>query len=250
MNFEDHFSELAGIYSKYRPGYPPELYKFLADSCGENKLAWDCGTGNGQAALELVKYFRSVYATDASKEQIKNAAEHPSITYKIEPAEKVSLKDSTADLVTVAVAVHWFDFDKFFAEAKRILKSDGIIAVWTYHLPRIASNIDAAVKKYYSEVLRDFWPERFHYVHTGYSDLPFPFDEIEVPEFTMRTEWNLDQLSGFLSSWSAVNKYRQVKGIHPMNEICEELKNAWGDEREKKILQWPLNVRAGRNIDL
>jgi SAM-dependent methyltransferase len=246
MSFEDHFSQFAGIYSKYRPGYPPELFKFLAEQCKEHRLAWDCGTGNGQAALELTQHFISVYATDASKEQIEHAVDHPSIIYKVEPAEKVTLQNNSVDLVTVAVAVHWFNYDEFYPEVIRVLKPEGIIAVWTYQLPRISPEIDAAVNRYYSEILWDYWPERFHHVHTRYIDLPFPFIEIPPPEFSMITEWNLDQLAGFLSSWSAVNNFIQTNSSHPLNKVWDELKNSWGDEKTKRRLHWPLHVRVGK----
>jgi SAM-dependent methyltransferase len=245
MNFEDHFSHMASIYSKYRPGYPSELFKFLSDCCWNHELAWDCGTGNGQAAQKLSEYFQQVYATDASSDQIDHALPHPRINFRVEPAENVSLGNSTADLVTVAVAVHWFDLEKFYNEVKRVLKPEGIIAVWMYHLPAISSEIDAQVEKYYSVVLKDFWPDRFQYVDSRYSTLPFPFKELSHPGFNMKTVWDLDQLSGFLSSWSAVKTYHEKNGTHPLNEIWQDLKNAWGDENVKRTLIWPLYIRVG-----
>jgi ubiquinone/menaquinone biosynthesis C-methylase UbiE len=156
MKFEDHFSQLAATYLKYRPGYPPLLFEYLTGMCKNHNQAWDCGTGNGQAALELTKYFNNVLATDASKDQIEYAPHHPKITYRVEPAEKVSLLDSSTDLVTVAVAVHWFNFENFYAEVKRVLKPVGIIAVWGYHLFLISPGIDKILKKYYSEILKNY----------------------------------------------------------------------------------------------
>lgn len=246
MNFEDHFSQLASTYSKYRPTYPPKLFEYLASCCNEHRQAWDCGTGSGQAARSLAKYFQNVLATDASKEQLEQAPKHPKINYRVEPAEKVTLEDTSTDLVTVAAAVHWFNFEKFYAELKRVLKPNGIIAVWGYHLFSITPAIDKLLLKYYSEILKDYWPERFHYVDTRYSDLPFPFDELTPPKFEMITEWNLDQVAGFLSSWSGSKIYQEKKGYHPLNEIWEDFNKAWGDENIIRTIHWPLHIRVGK----
>jgi len=246
MNFEDHFSELAETYSKYRPNYPKKLFEYLSDCCKEHKQAWDCGTGNGQAAISLAEYFDNIYATDASKEQLSQAPSHPKMIFKNEPAEKVSLEDSSTDLVTVAAAVHWFNFEKFYSEVKRVLKPEGIIAVWGYHLFKITPAIDKLLIKYYSEILKDYWPEQFHFVDTRYTDLPFPFKEITPPKFEMTTEWNLDQVAGFLSSWSGTKFYYQKVGHHPLNEIWGDLVKAWGNEQLSRTAHWPLYMRIGR----
>jgi SAM-dependent methyltransferase len=246
MKFEDHFSELAETYFKYRPSYPLKLFKYLSSCCNEHKQAWDCGTGNGQAAISLTEYFDKVIATDASKEQLAQAIQHPKIIFKNEPAEKVSLADKSTDLVTVAAAVHWFNFEKFYAEVKRVLKSGGIIAVWGYHLFSISPDVDKLLFKYYYEILKDYWPEQFLYVDTRYSDLPFPFDELTPPKFEMITEWDLDQVAGFLNSWSGTKIFLNKKGYHPLNEIWDDLLETWGDENLKRNINWPLHMRIGK----
>jgi len=246
MNFEDHFSELAETYSKYRPTYPGKLFEYLSSICKQHHQAWDCGTGNGQAAISLTEFFDKVFATDASKEQLEQASSHPKIIFKNESAEKVSLGNSSTDLVTVAAAVHWFNFEKFYAEVKRVLKPGGIIAVWGYHLFNISPQVDKLLNKYYSEILKDYWPEQFHYVDTRYTDLPFPFDELSPPNFKMITEWDLDQVAGFLNSWSGTKIYLQKTGRHPLNEIWNDLAKVWGNEKQKRKINWPLYVRVGK----
>ncbi len=145
MKFEDHFSAQSGQYAQYRPKYPDEMYAYLASIAPIRSLVWDCGTGNGQAAVGLAQYFDRVYATDASAEQIAHAYQHDKVEYHVEGAEQVGLKSGSVDMVTVAQAVHWFDFDKFYAEVKRVLKPNGVIAVWTYGLPEVSPRVDKAV---------------------------------------------------------------------------------------------------------
>jgi SAM-dependent methyltransferase len=230
FRFEDHFS-----------GHSE---KSIAPA---NSLAWDCGTGSGQAALGLAQHFDKVYATDASAEQISHAYPHEKVNYQAEPAEHVSLSDSSVDLVTVAVAIHWFNFDEFYREVKRVLKPGGILAAWTYSLTEISPGIDVLIQHYYGEILKGYWPERIHYLEEKYETLPFPFEEIIPPTFTMEIRWNLTQFAGFLDSWSATQRYRAQKGQHPLELIWDTLLAAWGDEQETRLVRWPLYFRIGRN---
>jgi len=247
FNFEDHFSKQSGVYAQYRPQYPDEIYTYLASITVGHSLAWDCGTGNGQAAIGLAKYFDKVHATDASAEQIALAYTNARVEYQVEPAEQVSLSASSADLVTVAVAIHWFNFDEFYREVKRVLKPDGIIAAWTYNLTEISPEIDQLIDQYYIEILNGYWPERIHYLAEQYRTIPFPFEEIVPPSFVMEINWNLIQLAGFLDSWSATQRYKAQNGDHPLELIWPELVSAWGDESKTRLIRWPLHFRIGRN---
>jgi len=246
FNFEDHFSGHAEQYAQHRPQYPDEIYAYLASIAPGRSLAWDCGTGNGQAALGLAKHFDKVYATDASAEQISRAHLHDHVEYRVEPAEHVSLPASSADLVTVAVAIHWFNFDEFYREVKRVLKPGGILAAWTYSLPQISPEVDPLIEQYDFEILKDHWPERIHYLNEEYKTIPFPFAEIIPPPFVMEINWNLVQFTGFLDSWSATQRYKSQTGQHPVEVIWPQLLAAWGDENETHLIRWPLHFRIGR----
>ena len=247
FRFEDHFSGHSEQYAQNRPRYPDEIYAYLASIAPARSLAWDCGTGSGQAAIGLAKHFDNVYATDASAEQISHAYPHEKVNYQAEPAEHVSLDDSSVDLVTVAVAIHWFHFDEFYREVKRVLKPDGILAAWTYSLTEISPEIDLLVKQYYGEILKGYWPERIHYLEERYETLPFPFEEIIPPPFMMEVNWNLIQFAGFLDSWSATQRYKAQKGRHPLERIWDKLLAAWGGEKETRLVRWPLYFRLGQN---
>ena len=246
-HFEDHFSKQSQAYLQYRPKYPEEIYTYLASLTSEHSLAWDCGTGNGQAAIGLAQYFDKVYATDASTEQISHAIQHPNVEYHVEPAERVSLSDSSVDLVTVAVAVHWFNFDEFYREVRRVLKPNGILAVWTYSFTEVSPEFDVLVKQYYYDVLKGYWPERIHYLEEEYKTLPFPFEEIISPPFAMTATWDLNQYAGFLDSWSATQRYKEQKGGHPLEVLWDQFTATWGKEDEPRLVCWPLHFRIGKN---
>lgn len=178
---KDNFSTQSADYAIYRPTYPQALYDYLFDMVKNKETAWDCATGNGQVARVLAQHFDAVYATDISENQLKNALKLPNITYKVEPAEQISVENNSFDLITVAQAIHWFNFEAFYGEVKRTLKPDGLFAVIGYGLMVIDKKVDAAVHKLYEDILGKYWDSERRYIEEGYKTIPFPFEEIIAP---------------------------------------------------------------------
>lgn len=245
--FKDHFSALADGYRKYRPNYPSELFKYLSSLTPDNELAWDCATGNGQAAVALADLFSTVIATDASSKQIEQAQVHPTVEYRVTVAEDSGLEPASVDLITVAQALHWFDIPRFMQEVKRVLKPDGIIAVWTYNLFRVNSEIDAIVDDLYWNLLDGYWAEERKMVDNGYADLTMPFEQLIPPQFTMSACWSLERVIGYLGSWSAIRKYQEANDNDLIAEMAARLKPAWGEAVLEKEISWPLSLRVGVN---
>jgi len=244
-DFKDHFSDQAEEYRTFRPSYPESLFKYLASIAPARDLAWDCATGTGQAALGLAGYFDNVIATDASEKQIANAVPHRKIDYRVAPAERTHIAEGSVDLITVAQALHWFELNAFFTESRRVLKENGIIAVWSYNLLKISTGIDAVIERFYHDVVGKCWPPERRLVEGGYKNIPFPFREIRSPRFNMIGDWPLDHLVGYLGTWSAVQKYKDANGDDPIKLIVDELKDAWGEPENKQKILWPLALRVG-----
>ncbi len=245
--FKDNFSHQSESYARYRPGYPTELFEYLSSIAENNDLAWDCGTGNGQAAISLVNYFKKVVATDPSAEQVKNAMPHERIEYKIEKAEHTSLPDHSVDLITIAQALHWFDFSAFYSEAKRVLKKKGIIAAWAYQLPMVNESIDKIISHLHFDVLGDYWLPENKLILEDYATIPFPFQEMDAPVFKIQKQLSLQELLGHLNSWSAVQRYIRENGIDPVSTIHRELSSEWGTEENKKEVTWRMIMKVGKN---
>jgi SAM-dependent methyltransferase len=247
MTFKDHFSGHATAYAAYRPaGYPREIFDFLATLTPGRRRAWDCATGNGQAALYLAETWEQVVATDASAEQIAQALPHPRIDYRVAPAEASGLDDRSIDLVDVAQALHWFDFERFYEEVRRVLAPGGALAAWTYNLSRISPDLDRLIDRLAREIVGPYWPPERKWVDEEYRTLPFPFAEVPAPPFELAESWDLERFLLYLKTWSSATRYQKATGRDAVEELREELTRAWGDPATPRIVRWPVFLRAGR----
>jgi len=244
MSFKDHFSTQAATYAKARPTYPPALFAELARLAPGTALAWDAGTGNGQAAVALAAHFAQVVATEPSAAQLAQATAHPHVAYHQSAETAPMLGDKTVDLVTVAQAVHWFDRPKFYAEVKRVLRPGGVLALWTYGLCTITPEIDARVYRFYAGPIGPYWPQERRHPETGYRELDFAFTEQPFPVAAMKLTWTLGEFTSYLRTWSAVIRFVKEKGFDPVAALEAELLPLWGGETRKVF--WPLSGRLGR----
>lgn len=242
---KDNFSKQSDLYSRFRPGYPGQLFDFLLPLVPDKRNAWDCGTGNGQVAAKLSHYFNEVYATDLSAAQIENAERKKNIFYSVEKAEKTLFPDNKFDLITIAQAIHWFQLNDFYHEAQRTLKPGGIIAVIGYDILRINKKTDLLIDTFYRDTTGPYWDEERKYVEEHYLTIPFPFKEISTPGFSMNYTWELEQVTGYLNTWSAVQHYIRKNNENPVDKFAVELKKAWGNVLKRKV-QFPIFMRTGR----
>ena len=247
-SYTNHFGDQSGAYLQFRPNYPDALFYFLSGLCSQHVLAWDCGTGNGQAAVQLAKFFTQVVATDLQQAQLAVALHKPNVEYVCCRAEASPFTDGTVDIVTVAQALHWFTFDAFYHEVERVLKPDGIIAAWAYSLGEINEPIDCILRKLYDDILGDtYWPKERRYIDEHYQTIPFPFKRITAPSFHIEKKMDLAQFAGYLNTWSAVKEFQQQNQRNPLDEIIRELRAAWGDESRTYTMCWPIHLIVGQN---
>lgn len=243
---KDNFSKHSRQYSTFRPTYPDEAIAFILDQVPTKTSVWDCGTGNGQLAGKLSPFFQNVCATDISDNQIANAVKRDNIIYEVVSAENVSFSENTFDLITVAQAIHWFDFDKFYDKVRLTLKSAGIIAVIGYNLMTIDEACDKIVWYLYSDILGDkYWDKERKYLDEQYKTIPFPFHEIQAPAFAQKVKWDLDELTGYLNTWSAVQHYIKANGTNPVDKIRLLFEKVWGKEKQKEVT-FPTLLRIGK----
>lgn len=244
--FKDHFSSHASAYSTYRPGYPATLGAWLAKESPSTALAVDVGCGSGQLSILLGDHFDQVIALDPSADQIANAQPHPKVGYRVAPAEKTGIAAGTADLLTAAQAAHWFDLTAFFAEASRILKPGGLLALVTYAGIKPDGEVTEIVEAFRTHELAPYWPPERAMVDNDYRDIRLPLAPVEAPPMLLSVQWSLDALIGYIDTWSAVRAMERAIGRGPFEEMAVRLREAWKPAEDRKLLQWPLTVVAGR----
>ncbi len=241
---KDNFSKQAGLYAKFRPTYPSELFDFIVGKTPNTVSAWDCGTGNGQVAAALAPHFEKVFATDISEKQLQEATPKPNIFYSRQAAEQTDFPDHTFDLVTVAQAIHWFHFDRFYSEVRRTLVTGGLLAVIGYGMFRSLPEVDELVADFYRNTVGPFWDPERRYIDDRYLGLPFPFQELDCPQFDIRVQWTLPQLTGYLSTWSAVQHFIDHHGTHPVEPLARKLEAVWPSELVE--VSFPILLRLGK----
>ena len=188
-------------------------------------------------------------ATDASAEQLGQAPAHPRVTYRVAQAEASGLPAASMDLVTVAQALHWFDIDAFFGEARRALVPGGIVAVWCYGLQRVGDEeLDRLLEHFYHETVGAYWAPERRLVETGYRTIPFRFDELAPPAFEMEHQWTLSELLAYLRTWSATVRFAASEGFDPVEPLAARLRPLWcgGAPGLRRRVRWPLSLRLGR----
>ena len=243
---KDLFSKQSDLYARYRPAYPKELYEYILSFVKEKNTAWDCATGNGQAAVVLADHFKKVIATDISAAQIEKATLKDNIEYLVCSAESTPFEENTFDLVTVAQAYHWIKWDEFRIEATRVCKAGAIVAIWTYNRNKLGDKkIDDAIYSFYENVTKPYWDYERKYVDELYETVEFDFELLPVKQFETTLNWQREDMIGYISSWSAIQKYIKVNGHSPMPVIEEELKKHWPEGEVKKVV-FPIYLKLGR----
>ena len=245
---KDLFSKQSDLYARYRPTYPKELYEYILSFVKEKNAVWDCATGNGQAAVVLADHFKKVIATDISAAQIEKATLKENIEYLVCPAESTPFEENTFDLITVAQAYHWINWKEFKKEVTRVSKPEAIIAIWVYfrNMPG-DKKVDDAIFSFYENVTRPYWDDARKYVEEKYSTVEFDYDLLPVKDFETTLNWQREDMIGYISSWSAIQKYIKVNGYSPISIIEEEINKLW-PEGEAKNVTFPIYLKLGRVV--
>jgi hypothetical protein len=244
MGTKDFFSGHSKLYATFRPTYPDDVYSFIFQHLKNFDTAWDCATGNGQVAQVLAKHFKHVEATDISQQQLDNAVQIKNIHYSAQGAEQTTFPDNHFDLITVAQALHWFDLDEFFNETRRVAKKDALLAVWGYALCSVNPKVDEHFDHFYNHVVGPYWDSARKMVEEEYRNVHFPFNQIATPKFSIQVEWTLEEFAGYLTTWSATQKFIKDKDYNPVPEVTKLVQPYWS---EKKKVTFPVFLKLGRS---
>jgi ubiquinone/menaquinone biosynthesis C-methylase UbiE len=241
---KDLFSKQADAYKKHRPVYPQALYDYILSFVKERENALDVATGNGQAAAVLANHFKKVYAIDSSAAQLQQAEQKENIEYLQRSAEHTFLNPHTFDLITVAQAYHWLQYEAFATEVKRIAKPAAVLAIWVYD--RFTTDnvaLNQLMDTFYFEIVGLYWDAARKHVDNHYNDLQFPFDPLPTHPFSIEAVWRRQDLLGYLSSWSSVQNYTKANGTSPLPLVEEELYSIMPDA--PILIYFPIYLHLG-----
>lgn len=240
------FEENGSQYAAFRPDYPTELVKALSNIAKQHRTAWDVGCGSGQLTSLLNQHFTKVIGTDPSEEQLKFAKKLDGIHYLQEPAEQTSIESNSVNLIVAAQAAHWFSLDKFYNEVIRVADKEATIALISYGVPYIEASVNSCFQQGYWQSIHKFWPKERAHVENGYSELPFPFQELHFPDCFIHQEMNFHQLVSYISTWSAYKKAQELDELEVFQSFLEQLSKCWGDLTQSYKVTWPISVKAGK----
>jgi ubiquinone/menaquinone biosynthesis C-methylase UbiE len=245
---KDLFSEQSKIYAQFRPSYPKELFEYILQFVEEKKCAWDCATGNGQAAKILADYFENVEASDISEAQINNAVKKGNINYHISPAEETLFAESSFNLITVAQAYHWLNWKKFHTEATRVGKNNSVVAVWGYsNFSTDDEKLNQLIHHFYYDFIFSYWDAERRHVENNYDSVEFNFQALPAKNFSTELIYTKEQLIGYLQSWSAVQNYIKANQSSPIDLIANDLNSIWKAGETKRV-HFPIFLKIGRII--
>ncbi|CAO2822316.1 unnamed protein product [Amaranthus hypochondriacus] len=255
----------ASQYSGGRPSYPPQLFDFIASHTPAHFLAWDVGTGTGQAIPSLAERFKNVVGTDVHATQLDCAPKLPNVKYYETPrvlsfgdVEQKIAPESSIDLITVAQAMHWFDLTKFYEVVKWALKKpNGVIAAWCYTTPEVNEEVDAVFWPFYKGFAGPGWHETTSAVDDKYRSIDFPFEPVDGLSHTGPFEFKaekimiLEDFFAYIRSWSAYNAAKERGEEKLTDELIEKFKQAWlNDGKNEKFVNFPIYLRMGKVGDL
>lgn len=239
---KDLFSQHSFGYKQARPHYSIQIIEEILKYVPEFGFAWDCGAGSGQLTQLLAPYFDHVVATDISAAQVQHAPYFENVSYQLQPAEQTSIPTQSIDLVTVAQAIHWFNFDAFYAEVKRVLKPHGVIAVIGYGLIQVQQvEVHDLIEQLYAETLNGYWEPERCYIDEQYQTISFPFHEYPVPQLSLNYSWTAQQLLAYLKTWSALQHYQTIHSDDPLQHLAQALTDA----PEHFSVTFPIWLRIG-----
>ena len=233
-------------YARFRPEYPGELAACLAALAPDASLAVDVGCGNGQLTGQLAEHFAAVVGLDPSADQVANATPRANVDYRCAPAERMPLAERSASLIAAAQAAHWFDLPAFYAEVRRIARPGAVLALISYGVLQLGEQLDARFQQFYWQEIGPYWPAERQLVDSGYATLDFPFAPLTPPAMAIRLDWNLAEFLGYIATWSAVRRAREVGREDILQRFASEIAELWGDAENRRAVSWPVNMRVGR----
>lgn len=121
-------------YAEARPDYPAGLFdtldRLLAGRLDGARVI-DVAAGTGIASRQLADHGAQVIGVELSEVMLAELVAGSSGIHAVRgDAHALPLADRSADMITCAQAWHWMDEQRAVAEARRVLRPGGLLAIW------------------------------------------------------------------------------------------------------------------------
>lgn len=226
---------IAHNYSKYCPTYPEELATKIVSFANRNgipgkTMAVDLGCGSGQSTFQLCSYFNQTVGIDISKAQIECAQKRAStllyekVRFVHCPASELPFRNASVDLINCGAAWHWLDPSAVFPEINRVLKENGIVAVFGYGIPRVChKQCEEYLCFYFTNNM--FWHETQHgnmktILDSLYRNVKLPYSLLERYDYVKKSTTTLEWIQGFIRSTGAYEAYCK---LHPESTALQDI---------------------------
>ena len=105
--------------------------------------------------------------------------------------------------------------------------------------------VDKAVSDFYENVTKPYWDYERKYVEERYTTVEFDYELLPAKNFETILNWNREDLIGYVSSWSAVQKFIRQNGHTPIAILEEQINKLWPEGEKKKVV-FPIYLKIGR----
>jgi ubiquinone/menaquinone biosynthesis C-methylase UbiE len=136
------FSRWAPVYDSFEIMLYPVRGKIIRKINPFDNSVLDIATGTGSLAIGLSKSARQVIGIDLSAKMLeiaKKKKRNSKLSFMEMDASKMKFKDHEFDIVTMSLGLHDLPLKirtLVLAEARRVLKRDGILYILEYDLPK------------------------------------------------------------------------------------------------------------------
>ncbi|XP_037567007.1 putative methyltransferase DDB_G0268948 [Dermacentor silvarum] len=205
--------DLSAQYKVARPVVPPAMVADIVEyanqtvSCKDG-VCVDVGCGPGQSTERFCPHFRKVVGTDISETQIsiaRAACTAKNVSFQVANAECLPFDAGTVALVSTVNALHWFHWNSFFAEVRRVLVDGGVFCPTLYRLRAVAEpGLDKCFEEFRHQEFEGYLTAQHDFWTYGYEKTEVPFSDVRKEEFSVKEKTALSAVMACVRTWSFV----------------------------------------------
>ncbi|KAL1479633.1 hypothetical protein MTO96_051691 [Rhipicephalus appendiculatus] len=233
--------DLSAKYKLARPVVPPAMVADIVEYANEtvsckDGLCVDVGCGPGQSTELFCPHFRKVVGTDISETQIglaRAACTAKNVSFEVSNAESLPFDDGTVALVSTVNALHWFRWDAFFAEVRRVLVDGGVFCPSLFRLRAVAEpGLEDCLEEFRYQEFKGYLTAQHDFWTYGYENTDVPFSDVRKKDFVVNEMTTLSAVLACVRTWSFVIRMEE-KEPERARQVLQRLETRIRSKLEK-----------------